>query len=257
MARADSDRHLLFGLLALQNGLIDQGQLVAAFQAWTRDRARSLADHLVARGDLDLADRAAVEALVARHLAKHGGDAHASLVDAAGGEVPEAFEGVDDPEVQCALAALPPRRGHTLISTVAYEPRTRERYTLTHLHAKGGLGQVWLALDGDLGRQVALKEHRPERGDDPTLRDRFLEEARITGQLEHPGIIPVYELARRSGDGPPFYTMRFIRGRTLSETIRDYHGKREEERAGMLDLVGLLTAFVGVCNPWPTPTAAR
>ena len=49
---AAADRHLLFGLLALQNGLIDQVQLVAAFQAWTRDKARSLADHLEARGDL-------------------------------------------------------------------------------------------------------------------------------------------------------------------------------------------------------------
>ena len=47
---AAADRHLLFGLLALQNGRIDQVQLVAAFQAWTRDKARSLADHLEARG---------------------------------------------------------------------------------------------------------------------------------------------------------------------------------------------------------------
>jgi hypothetical protein len=53
---AAADRHLLFGLLALQNGLIDQGQLVAAFQAWTRDKARSVADHLEARGDLTAAD---------------------------------------------------------------------------------------------------------------------------------------------------------------------------------------------------------
>ena len=53
MAAIAADRDLLFGLLALQNGLIDQGQLVAAFQAWTRDKARPLADHLVARGDLD------------------------------------------------------------------------------------------------------------------------------------------------------------------------------------------------------------
>ena len=50
---AAADRHLLFGLLALQNGLIDQGQLLAAFQAWTRDKSKSLADHLEARGDLD------------------------------------------------------------------------------------------------------------------------------------------------------------------------------------------------------------
>ena len=63
---ADADRHLLFGLLALQNGLIDQVQLVAAFQAWTRDKDRPLADHLVDRGDLDAADRVAVEALLVR-----------------------------------------------------------------------------------------------------------------------------------------------------------------------------------------------
>ena len=53
MASAAADRHLLFGLLALQNGLISQGQLVAAFQAWTLDKSRSLADPLVARGDRD------------------------------------------------------------------------------------------------------------------------------------------------------------------------------------------------------------
>ena len=67
MPRSGADRNLLFGLLALQNGLIDQDQLVAAFQAWTRDKGRPLADHLVARGDLDADDSAAVvEALVGR-----------------------------------------------------------------------------------------------------------------------------------------------------------------------------------------------
>ena len=75
MATPSADRDLLFGLLALQNGLIDQGQLVAAFQAWTRYRTRPLAEHLLARGDLDPDDRAAVEALVSRHIKKHGGDA--------------------------------------------------------------------------------------------------------------------------------------------------------------------------------------
>jgi len=49
---AAADRHLLFGLLALQNDLIDQVQLVAAFQAWTRNKSRSLAEHLEACGDL-------------------------------------------------------------------------------------------------------------------------------------------------------------------------------------------------------------
>src|SRR5438132_149351 len=53
MAAIAADRDLLFGLLALQNGLIDQVELVAAYQAWTRDKARPLAEHLAARGDLD------------------------------------------------------------------------------------------------------------------------------------------------------------------------------------------------------------
>ena len=54
---AAADRHLLFGLLALQTGIINQGQLVAAFQAWTLDTSRGLADHLESRGDLDTDDR--------------------------------------------------------------------------------------------------------------------------------------------------------------------------------------------------------
>src|SRR5262249_61162788 len=76
---AIADRHLLFGLLALQNGLIHQGQLVAAFQAWTLDKSRSLADHLETRGDLTAAKRALLEQLVEVHLEAHGGDVEKSL----------------------------------------------------------------------------------------------------------------------------------------------------------------------------------
>ncbi len=60
--------------------------------------------------------------------------------------------------------------------------------------------------------------------------------------------MPVYELARRSSDGQPFYTMRFIRGRTLSDAIHDYHRRRESGSTGPLDLAALLNAFVGVCH---------
>jgi len=77
--KIDASRHLLFGLLALQNGLIDQGELVAAFQAWTRDKGRPMAAHLVSRGNLDAEQRTLLEALVAQHLKKHGGDLATSL----------------------------------------------------------------------------------------------------------------------------------------------------------------------------------
>src|SRR5208282_35620 len=79
MVAIAAEKNLLFGLLALQNGLIDQGQLVAAFQAWTLDKDRTLARHLVDRGNLDDEQRGAVEALVDLHLKKHGGDVGSSL----------------------------------------------------------------------------------------------------------------------------------------------------------------------------------
>src|SRR3954470_8049771 len=107
MAAIAADRDLLFGLLALQNGLINQVQLVAAFQAWTLDKARSLADHLVGRGDLEADDRSAVEALVARHLKKHGGDAGRGLAAIpAGRSTRESLARVNDPDLGGTLAHL-------------------------------------------------------------------------------------------------------------------------------------------------------
>ena len=104
MAAIAADRNLLFGLLALQNGLITQVQLVAAFQAWTLDKARALADHLVARGDLDADDRSAVDALVARHIKKHGGDAEKSLAAIPAGRTTRAsLAHIADPDIEVSL----------------------------------------------------------------------------------------------------------------------------------------------------------
>ena len=109
MAATAAERDLLFGLLALQNGLIDQVQLVAAFQAWALDKARALADHLVDRGDLDADDRSAVEALVARHLKKHGGSAEKSLAALpAGPSARRGLQNIDDPDLAASLAVLAP-----------------------------------------------------------------------------------------------------------------------------------------------------
>lgn len=82
---------------------------------------------------------------------------------------------------------------------------------------RGGLGIVDAVRDRDLGREVARKRLI---ADPPALRERFLREARITAQLEHPGIVPVYELGA-DASGKPFYVMRRIRGRTLGSALRD------------------------------------
>jgi serine/threonine protein kinase len=77
---------------------------------------------------------------------------------------------------------------------------------------------------------------------------RFLNEAKITGQLEHPGVVPVYELSKRAGDSQPFYTMRFVKGRTLTDAVRAFHSNAASKGDDSFGFVALLNAFVAVCN---------
>ncbi len=127
-------------------------------------------------------------------------------------------------------------------------PRPGERYTRLRLHEQGGMGRVWLARDACLDRQVALKELRPELGANPISHARFLREALITGQLEHPGVVPVYELICPEDGRTPFYAMRFVKGRTLAQASADYHRKRTAGADVSLDFSALLHAFVTVCH---------
>jgi hypothetical protein len=194
MATVTADRNLLFGLLALQIGLIDQGQLVAAFQAWTLDKARALADHLVSRGDVDPDDRAAVEALVARHIKKHGDVGQSLAAIPAGRSTRESLAQVRDGDVEASLAQLGPastQAGSDADRTATYAVGTATsdglRFRILRPHAQGGLGAVFVALDGELHREVALKQILDQHADDPVSRARFLLEAEITGGLEHQG----------------------------------------------------------------------
>jgi serine/threonine-protein kinase len=244
-----ADRNLLFAVLALQADLIEHDRFVEACSAWVSQKNTPLADLLVQGGWLTPEDRAEVDKLLQRKLAKHNGDSRASLAEVASEQIRQSLAGLTDTDLRASVSAVtPPPVGHILVSTTDNVTEVRERYALTRLHATGGIGRVWLAHDQSLGRDVALKELRPERATRPELRARFLREARVTGQLEHPGVVPIYEVGRRPDDRAPFYTMRFVRGRTLAEAIAAYHVRRLQGEAGPLELRGLLTAFVGVCN---------
>jgi eukaryotic-like serine/threonine-protein kinase len=270
MARIHTDRSLLFGLLALQNGLIDQAKLVAAFQAWTLDKGRSLAAHLVSRGDLDTDDRSAVEALVARHLKKHGDSTEKSL--AAIPAVPSLQRSllrIADPDIGASLAVLGPetdrdaslarlfeRTGAFTDITLAeadpdLEPALKTsgqdvldgcagRYQILGEIARGGMGSVLRARDPHLGRDLALKvllDHHRDRSD---LVGRFVEEAQICGQLQHPGVVPVHELGTLA-DHRPFFAMKLVKGQTLTALLA-------ERSCPANDLPRFLTIFEAICQ---------
>jgi eukaryotic-like serine/threonine-protein kinase len=250
-----ADRNLLFGLIALQNGLIDQGQLVAAFQSWTLDRSRPLSAHLVERGELDGDDIAALDGLLNTYIKKYGTIEGSLAAVHASRSTVEELAALGDPEVEASLAPVfsdstEPDADLTASYTVGTSTSDGRRFRILRPHARGGLGAVFVALDEELHREVALKQILDGHADDPTSRQRFLIEAEITGKLEHPGIVPVYGLGR-DGDGHPYYVMRLIRGDSLKEAIqRCYADEAMKTDAGRrsLQLRKLLRSFTDVCN---------
>jgi serine/threonine-protein kinase len=254
----DPSRDLLLGLLALQIGLIDQNKLVAAFHAWTRDKTRPLADHLVALGHLEAAHRPLLEGLAAAHLEKHGGDAEKSLAAIPAGRSTRAsLAKIGDPDIGGTLVHLASGSteqngdpNQTANYSVGSATSDGQRFRVLRPHAKGALGAVFIALDGELHREVALKQILDHHADDPISRQRFLLEAEVTGGLEHPGIVPVYGLGHHS-DGRPYYAMRLIRGDSLKEAIEQFHGDlalRDDPGRRSLELRKLLRRFLDVCN---------
>ncbi len=243
----DAARDLLYGLIALQVGLIDQSKLVAGFQAWTLDKSRPLAEHLMRLGHLDDERRAAIDAMVTLHLKLHG-DVEKSLASLdIGSSTREKLAALVDPDVEATITQVGSGLSSESDRTGTYHFGTStsegQRFRVLRPHAQGGLGAVFVALDGELNREVALKRILDKRADDAASRHRFLLEAEITGGLEHPGIVPVYGLGAYA-DGRPYYAMRFIRGDSLKDAIAKYH-------AGPPNVVGfrqLLRRFLDVCN---------
>ena len=127
------------------------------------------------------------------------------------------------------------------------EPRISDRYELMESFAKGGLGKIWRAHDVQIRREVALKELLPRARRQRDLLERFMAEAQITGQLEHPGIVPIYELGFQQ-NGAPFYAMKLVRGVTLGEAIRQCHRLPRGSGEQRLAFAKLLRNFIDVCN---------
>jgi len=268
----DTERNLLFGLLAHRAGLLDSRTLIDAIRTWSVDRDRPLADLLAVRAPLGTPEQIQVNAQVDDLLRTSRGDVQGALWTVLD-ELAQFVPAADEPAVRSAILSIlnasiqqtvlfsedSTDAGKTTVGGVDHGDSAmpfllkstlplEQRYTRTILHASGGMGSVWLARDMEIGRDVALKELRAENLASASIPLRFLREARITGQLEHPGIVPVYELGQDPGSGQPYYTMRFVRGRTLTEAVQTFHRNRQAGRDDPLEFVNLLSAFVSVCH---------
>ena len=109
------------------------------------------------------------------------------------------------------------------------------RYRIDGEIARGGMGSVLKGRDPDLGRDVALKVLREDFRDNADMVRRFVEEAQIGGQLQHPGIVPIYEMGT-FGDRRPFFSMKLVKGDTLAKLLAGRQNPGDEPAPVPLDL---------------------
>jgi serine/threonine-protein kinase len=251
MAAPVADRNLLLGILALQMDFIRRDALIKAMNAWVLEKNKSLGLILLEQKALTADTHALLEALVQKHLALHDNDAEKSLAAVSSvGSLRKDLENIADADVQASLGHVAADPYATVAPSVGTLTSKGLRFRILRPHAKGGLGEVFVAEDEELHREVALKEIQNRHADNKESRSRFMVEAEITGGLEHPGIVPVYGLGTYA-DGRPFYAMRFIRGDSLQDAIKRYHqGEPGASATGerTLELRKLLGRFIDVCQ---------
>jgi eukaryotic-like serine/threonine-protein kinase len=251
----DREQNLLLGVLAVQLRMITPAQFAEAAHAWTLEPARCLADHLLDAKALTKEQRALLRRFVTEAIAHHDGEATVTL----------SFFGGEDQVGRMLSGALEPTKLAELTGTLAIPQHVADfdtndvvaleevpgRYSQVGEHTRGGMGRILLVHDEYLDRDVALKELLSTGSDgDSMVGDlspvhhsaamvgRFLREAKVTGQLEHPSIVPVYELGRRP-NGAVYYTMKLVRGQTLAKALKEGVSLQERLR--------FLPHFVDLC----------
>jgi eukaryotic-like serine/threonine-protein kinase len=206
-------------LQAVARGWMSSAELWELATRWGREADSQTAEDLFAKSSLDPLRLA-------------------SLVAESTTQADTATHATDDEE-----EADPQRRetqpGKGTRSAVAPSQPPGPRYKIGELLGAGGAGLVTSALDRAIGRTVAVKTLKQGTEADPNLARRFVDEGHVTAQLEHPNVIPVYDMGWLP-DGQPYYTMRIVKKRSLRDVLA------YPEIRAQWPLVRLLGAFLQV-----------
>jgi serine/threonine protein kinase len=228
--------------VVLQTGALNERQLSKAMATWTIHGNVPLADHLKT---LELIDEQAHEHLSQRAAQRLA--ASQQSTDANGSGSKSALLGtLDSIDPSGAIARLMGIRAVAGATDATGLRESEARYRLVRKLGQGGLGRVWLAFDETLKRHVALKEICVSNN--AAALERFRREAEITGRLEHPGIVPIYQLGVDAQSGEAFYAMRFLGKTTLHDSITEYHERRNDGEHNPMLIRRLLNDFVAICQ---------
>jgi serine/threonine protein kinase len=242
--RKEASSELLFAIIALRQGRFSSREFTDICSAWAADQSKGLRERFCER--LSPAEWQALDEQVMLLLLGWADDPNRTLDQPRTKDlVFKTLGGAASlPSSSESSCGCPPDEG-------SVTPETPGRYEPRQELGRGGIGRVLLAFDAHIGREIALKEIIPDilpdkdSGEDTpshpshVVRARFLRESRVTGQLEHPSIVPVYEIGRRPG-GTCYYTMRMVKGRTLARAITQCVDLEERLK--------LLPHFYDMCN---------
>ncbi len=271
----EHDRNLLTGVLALQMGHVSRDELLKSLVVWSGDRPRPLSAILIEQGALQPDKLPSIVEAVDRLMGQNRDDRArigATLNYEVVESIQEVLRTVVDPELQADLTRLSQRDDDTsakdMAATTAWGPGTTERngpstanqnagpstesrcrFEKRSLLKRGGLGEVYLAFDHELGREVALKEIQPAKAGGTRARDRFIRESEICANLEHPNIVPVYGRGAYP-DGTLYYAMRFVLGEELQDALDRFHREAKGKTPAwwLAEVRPLLRSFVQVCE---------
>lgn len=248
-------RDLLLCSLALEKNLVSGQELEEALGQWREDPGQDLAEALIRGGFISARGHERLQGLIGQSLSGLRGEmSPVSLFESLPPGVRAVLKGarpeIDEDSVD--YETIDSSGGPPTTCFTSPPPNTSvSRFHDLRPFAEGGLGEVYLAEDAEVQRTVAVKQIKKRWADDEESRNRFLQEAQITGRLEHPGVVPVYAMGTDE-TGRPYYAMRFIQGHSLQQAIERFHAPAKVERQNrherLVELRKLLDRFVDVCN---------
>ena len=250
VAEMDLSRDFVFGLLACQEGLLDCTTLVDVIRRWISDKHASLCELILNRVSLSVERREQLFERVQELLIADFGNVAATTRRLINDSVINDLRKLGDTDLNRCLPEI--TSNDEIPETVREIPsirRRKARYTLGGEIGKGGGGTVFEARDAKMDRTVAYKQlpAKTARRDKNSTR-RFRREARLTGRLDHPNIVPIYDLGARGAERLPFYTMKRINGRSFDKAIVEHHERKKSGHDDPISLRVLVRAFIQVCN---------
>lgn len=226
-----TNRNFLFVALALQNGIIRDPIAVDAFDRCFRFPDQPIHEWLVQQAHLSQSDVQMLDQLLVRRFGEVDHPSPEELVDLFSSQSVQTILEQSSSRLSLGNSPTSPTDDRQTPTDAPLEKSKSDsdRFRPIKHHAHGGLGVVYLAEDTQVHRQVALKQIREQYADSPSYREKFRFEAEVTGQLEHPGIVPIYALGN-DDSGRPYYAMRFIKGDCLATQMEAFHVGLAEKR---------------------------